>query len=80
MDGILEELSGSRGMLHGELARLAHGLEWVSSGIDLASIAIMLVGSLRLVAIVVLPMPPFAPKTVITVPPAEEAWVTVEPA
>jgi uncharacterized membrane protein len=49
MDGILEELSASRGMLHSELADLAHGLEWVSSGIDLASIAIMLVGSLRFI-------------------------------
>jgi uncharacterized membrane protein len=49
MDGLLEELSASPGVLHGELARLAEGLEWVSSGIDLASIAIMLVGSLRFV-------------------------------
>ena len=44
MDGILNQLSASRGLLQGELARLAHGLEWVISGIDLASIAIMLVG------------------------------------
>jgi uncharacterized membrane protein len=49
MDGVLEALSTSRGMLHGELARLADGLEWVSSGIDLASIAIMLVGSVRFI-------------------------------
>jgi uncharacterized membrane protein len=49
MDGLLEELSASPGVLHGELARLADGLEWVSSGIDLASIAIMLVGSLRFI-------------------------------
>ncbi len=49
MNGILEELSASPGVLHGELARLAHGLEWVSSGVDLASIAIMLVGSLRFI-------------------------------
>ncbi len=49
MDGILNQLSASPGPLQGELARLAHGLEWVISGIDLASIAIMLVGSLRFV-------------------------------
>ena len=49
MDGILNQLAASPGPLQGELARLAHGLEWVSSGIDLASIAIMLVGSLRFI-------------------------------
>lgn len=48
-NGILDQLSASRGMLQGELAPLASGLEWVSSGIDLASIAIMLVGSLRFI-------------------------------
>jgi uncharacterized membrane protein len=50
MDGILNQLAASPGPLQGELARLAHGLEWVISGIDLASIAIMLVGSLRFIA------------------------------
>jgi uncharacterized membrane protein len=50
MQGLLEDLSASPGVLHAELARLAHALEWVSSGIDVASIAIMLVGSLRFVA------------------------------
>ena len=49
MDGILDDLSASPGVLHGELARLAYGLEWVSSGIDLASIAIMLVGAFRFI-------------------------------
>ena len=49
MDGLLQELSASPGVLHEELARLAHWLEWVSSGIDIASIAIMLVGSLRFI-------------------------------
>jgi uncharacterized membrane protein len=49
MDGILDDLSASPGVLHGELARLAYGLEWVSSAIDLASIAIMLVGSIRFI-------------------------------
>jgi len=48
MNGLLEDLSGSPGVLH-ELAGLAHGLEWVSAGIDLASIAIMLVGSFRFI-------------------------------
>jgi len=49
MDDVLENLSASPGVLHGELARLAEALEWVSAGIDLASIAIMLVGSLRFI-------------------------------
>ena len=50
MDGILNQVAASPGPLQGELARLAHGLEWVISGIDLASIAIMLIGSLRFIA------------------------------
>ena len=49
MDGILNQVAATPGPLQGELARLAHGLEWVISGIDLASIAIMLIGSLRFV-------------------------------
>ena len=49
MDGILNQLAASPGPLQGELARLAHGLEWVIAGIDLASIAIMLIGSLRFI-------------------------------
>ena len=48
MNGLIEDLTASPGMLH-ELAGLAHGLEWVSAGIDLASIAIMLVGSFRFI-------------------------------
>ena len=48
MNGLLEDLSASPGALP-ELARLAHGLEWLSAGIDLASIAIMLVGSFRFI-------------------------------
>jgi len=48
MNGLLEDLSASPGALP-ELAGLAHGLEWLSAGIDLASIAIMLVGSLRFI-------------------------------
>jgi len=49
MDGILNQVAATPGLLQGELARVAHGLEWVISGIDLASIAIMLIGSLRFV-------------------------------
>ena len=49
MDGILNQIAASPGPLQGELARLAHGLEWVIAGIDLASIAIMLIGSLRFI-------------------------------
>ena len=49
MDGILNQLAAAPGPLQGELARLAHGLEWVIAGIDLASIAIMLIGSLRFI-------------------------------
>jgi uncharacterized membrane protein len=49
MDGLLDNLAATPGLLHGELAWLAHGLEWVSAGVDLASIAIMLVGSMRFV-------------------------------
>ena len=48
MNGLIDELSASPGVLH-ELTGLAHGLEWVSAGIDLASIAIMLVGSFRFI-------------------------------
>ena len=48
MNGLLEDLSASPGALP-ELARLAHGLEWLSAGIDLASIAIMLVGWFRFI-------------------------------
>ncbi len=49
MDGILNQVAATPGVLQGELSRVAHGLEWVISGIDLASIAIMLIGSLRFI-------------------------------
>jgi uncharacterized membrane protein len=49
MDGILNQVAATPGLLQGELARVAHALEWVISGIDLASIAIMLIGSLRFI-------------------------------
>lgn len=39
----------SPGILHGELAWLAHGLEWVAVGIDLLAIALMLIGAIRFV-------------------------------
>ena len=49
MDGILNQVAATPGLLQGELARVARGLVWVISGIDLASIAIMLIGSVRFV-------------------------------
>jgi uncharacterized membrane protein len=49
MEEILNRVAASPGPLQGELARVAHGLEWVISGIELASIAIMLIGSLRFI-------------------------------
>ena len=49
MESILNEVVAAPGPLQSELARLAHGLEWVIAGIDLASIAIMLIGSLRFI-------------------------------
>ena len=49
LDGLLEDLSASPGVLHDDLATLAHALEWVSAGIDLAAIAIMLDGGIRFI-------------------------------
>jgi uncharacterized membrane protein len=49
MNGLLEELSASPGVLHGDFPGLVHGMEWVSAAIDIASVAIMLIGSLRFV-------------------------------
>lgn len=46
---MLNEVAATPGLLQGELARLAHLLEWVISGIDLASIGIMLIGSVRFI-------------------------------
>jgi uncharacterized membrane protein len=48
-EGLLEDLAGSPGLIHSELIGLAHALEWVSDGIDIVSIAIMLVGAARFV-------------------------------
>jgi uncharacterized membrane protein len=52
VDGVtdaLEGLAGSPGPLHGELAWLAQALEWASAGIDMAAIAIMLIGAVRFI-------------------------------
>jgi uncharacterized membrane protein len=43
----LEDLAAAPGPLHGELAWLAHALEWASTAIDLVAIAIMLIGAIR---------------------------------
>ncbi len=50
MENMLNGIVAAPGPLQGELAQLAHGLEWVIAGIDLASIVIMLIGSLRFIA------------------------------
>jgi hypothetical protein len=47
MNETLEDLATAPGPLHGELAWLAHALEWASTAIDLVAIAIMLIGAVR---------------------------------
>jgi uncharacterized membrane protein len=47
MNETLEDLAAAPGPLHGELAWLAHALEWASTAIDLVAIAIMLIGAVR---------------------------------
>lgn len=49
MESMLNGIVAAPGPLQGELSQLAHGLEWVIAAIDLASIAIMLIGSLRFI-------------------------------
>ena len=49
MNGILEDLIRAPGLLHNELVGVAHALEWVSDGIDLVAILIMLIGSARFI-------------------------------
>jgi uncharacterized membrane protein len=49
MNGALEDLVRAPGLLHSELAGIAHALEWVSDGIDILSIVIMLIGAARFV-------------------------------
>lgn len=46
MEG-LSQMSGTEGILHAHFAGLVAALEWVSAGIDLFAIGIMLVGALR---------------------------------
>jgi uncharacterized membrane protein len=50
MNGVAEEIAASPSLLDHELEALAHWLEWVSAGIDMLSIAIMLIGAARFVA------------------------------
>jgi uncharacterized membrane protein len=50
VNGVLEDLIRSPGLLHSELVGLAHALEWLSDGIDILAIVIMLVGAARFVA------------------------------
>jgi uncharacterized membrane protein len=46
-DGVLADIARAPGFMHDELAGVAHALEWVSDGIDIVSIAIMLIGAVR---------------------------------
>ena len=47
--GGLDELAAAPGLLHGELAWLVGALQWASTGIDVAAIAIMLIGAVRFI-------------------------------
>ncbi len=49
MNGVLEDLVAAPGLIHGELVGLAHALEWVSDGLDILAIVIMLIGTARFV-------------------------------
>ena len=49
-DGVLEDIARAPGFMHGELAVVVHALEWVSDGIDILAIVIMLIGAVRFVA------------------------------
>jgi uncharacterized membrane protein len=49
MNGVVEDIARAPGFMHDELAGLAHALEWVSDGIDILAILIMLVGGARFV-------------------------------
>lgn len=50
VNGIMEDLSkGSTNVLHGELSGLVDALEWVTAGIDIVSIVIMLIGAARFI-------------------------------
>jgi uncharacterized membrane protein len=43
------ELGSGEDVLHGHLPWLVQGLEWVSAGIDLCAIALLLIGALRFI-------------------------------
>jgi uncharacterized membrane protein len=49
MNGTLDALTSEPGPLHAELAWMGQLLEWASAGIDLAAIAIMLIGAFRFI-------------------------------
>jgi uncharacterized membrane protein len=49
VNGVLEDLVAAPGLIHGELVGLAHALEWVSDGLDILAIVIMLIGTARFV-------------------------------
>lgn len=48
MEGLVE-FSGTESVLHANFAALVTVLEWVAAGIDLAAIAVMLIGAVRFV-------------------------------
>jgi uncharacterized membrane protein len=47
--GVLADIARAPGFMHDELLGVAHALEWVSDGIDLVAIAIMLIGGARFI-------------------------------
>lgn len=50
MDSVVESLTGaSPSVLHGELSGLVSALEWVTAGIDIISIVVMLIGAARFI-------------------------------
>jgi uncharacterized membrane protein len=50
MDNVVESLTAaSPSVLHGELSGLVSALEWVTAGIDIVSIVVMLVGAARFI-------------------------------
>lgn len=50
LSSAFDSLAAEPGPLHGELAWLGTLLEWMTTAIDMAAIAIMLVGALRFIA------------------------------
>lgn len=50
MDSVVESLTAaSPSVLHGELSGLVSALEWVTAGIDIVSIVVMLIGAARFI-------------------------------